>query len=61
MVIMPYVAVPYPHVVIVSPPLGVKLVERDMNRPFPRVNRPFLRENSQQGEQVRQIFSYFAP
>ena len=49
------------HVVIVSPPLGVKLVERDMNSPFPRVNRPVLRVNSQHGEQVSHIFSYFAP
>ena len=49
------------HVVIVSPPLGVKLVEMDMNSPFPQVNWPFLRVNSQHGEQVRHIFSYFAP
>ena len=45
------------HVVIISPPLGVKLVERDMNNPFPRVNRPFLRVISQHGEQVSHIFS----
>ena len=55
-----YVVTRCSHVVIVSPPLGVKLVERDMNSPFPRVNRPFLRVNSQHGEQVRHIFSYFA-
>ena len=50
------------HVVIVSPPLGVKLVERDMNNPFPRVNRPFLRVNSQHGEQLGEThFLIFCP